>query len=425
MGLYRYQALGTDGATTSGSIAAASRSAALRQLSQLGVVPIAVEEESEHSSGKKADGVLRLGAKAPNALLLRLGLARLRPTLSRTELGSLIRELATALEAGLPLMQALRTIRRQAHGKSMPHILDHLIEQVETGKTLHQAAKQYGDPFDDMVLGMFKAADATGRMSEVLHQLADLLDRSVELRREVIGATVYPAIVFMLIICSVTILVTVVVPKLVKALPSGPGQELPAPTQILMWIASVVGGYWWALLAATMAGWVGLRAWLAVPRNRMLVDLMLLRAPLIGPLLRDVAVARFTRTLGTLVSAGIPILPALRVVRDTLGNRALIAAIDQVQEKVTTGSSLADPLERSGFFPPLLVQIVNIGEKTGRLESMLLHAANAFDRQVNSSIKVFTKALPPVLLIFMAIIAAFVLAGMLLPLLEMQSRIGG
>jgi type II secretory pathway component PulF len=157
----------------------------------------------------------------------------------------------------------------------------------------------------------------------------------------------------------------------------------------------------------------------------MLVDLTLLRLPIVGVLLRDVAVARFTRTLGTLVSAGIPILQALRVVRDTLGNSAMMAAIDEVQERVTTGSSLADPLERSGLFPPLLIQIVNIGERSGRLEPMLMHAATAFDRQVNNSLKVFTKALPPILLIVMGLVAGFVLLGILLPLLNLQAAIGG
>ena len=137
------------------------------------------------------------------------------------------------------------------------------------------------------------------------------------------------------------------------------------------------------------------------------------------------AVARFTRTLGTLVSAGLPILQSLRITKDTLGNAVLMNAIEEVEEKVTTGQSLAEPLERCGFFPPLLIQIVNIGEKSGRLESMLLHAATAFDRQVNSSIKIFTKALPPILLVFMAIIAGFVLAGILMPLLQLQSALGG
>jgi type II secretory pathway component PulF len=149
-----------------------------------------------------------------------------------------------------------------------------------------------------------------------------------------------------------------------------------------------------------------------------------LRLPVAGQLVRDIAVARFTRTLGTLVSAGIPILAALKIVRDTLGNTALTNAIDQVSDKVTTGQSLADPLERSGHFPPLLVQIVNIGERSGRLEQMLLHAAGSFDRQVNNSLKLFTRVLPTVLIVVMALLASFVLAAILLPIVQLQNSVG-
>ena len=166
------------------------------------------------------------------------------------------------------------------------------------------------------------------------------------------------------------------------------------------------------------------RWWVGQPANRLRLDRLKLRAPLVGRLLRDVAVARFTRTLGTLVSAGIPIIDALRITRDTLGNAAMMQAIDEVQERVTTGAALADPLERCGLFPPLLIQVVNLGERSGRLEQMLMHAANAFDRQVNTSIKLFTRALPPVLIMIMAGLGGFVLAAIMLPLLELQSVIG-
>jgi general secretion pathway protein F len=164
--------------------------------------------------------------------------------------------------------------------------------------------------------------------------------------------------------------------------------------------------------------------WIAKPANRLRFDTATLRIPLVGRLMRDIAVARFTRTLGTLVSAGIPILSALKIVRDTLGNQALMHAIDQVTDKVSTGQSLADPLERSGQFPPLLVQIVNIGERSGRLEQMLLHAAGSFDRQVNNSLKMFTRVLPAVLLVVMALVASFVLAAILLPIIELQKAAG-
>ena len=416
MPTFRYQGLGT--AASGGTIQAEDRAEAIGILTRNGIIATSIENESE-SQGRSP----RIAS--PGKISISNRRLKGRPSMSRTDLTSFIREIATALEAGLPLMQSLRTVRRQASGRALPVILDFLIERVEAGVPLHQAAKEYGPPFDDMTVGMFRAADASGRNAEVLHQLADLLDRSVELRREVVGATVYPMIVAGLISISVVVLITFVLPRLMAPITGQPGVELPFPTRVLLGIAGFITGWWWAIALATVAAIIGWRRWISQPQNRMLVDLTLLRLPIVGVLLRDVAVARFTRTLGTLVSAGIPILQALRVVRDTLGNSAMMAAIDEVQERVTTGSSLADPLERSGLFPPLLIQIVNIGERSGRLEPMLMHAATAFDRQVNNSLKVFTKALPPILLIVMGLVAGFVLLGILLPLLNLQAAIGG
>jgi type II secretory pathway component PulF len=337
-------------------------------------------------------------------------------------MANFVRELATALEAGLPLMQSLRTVRRQASGKAMPVILDHLIDQVEAGSPLYKAARDYGPPFDDMIVGMLQAADASGRTSEVMHQLADLLERSVELRREVVGATLYPFIVAVLIALSATILVTVLVPRLIEPLQ---GQiRMPWPTQFLLNLATMISSYWIVFIVAAALAWMGWRLWSSVPANRLTLDTLKLRAPVLGPLLRDVAVARFTRTLGTLTNSGLPILEALRITNATLGNAALMRAVDEVQNQVTAGKSIADPMEQSGLFPPLLIQVINLGERSGQLDTMLMHAATAFDRQVNNSVKVFTKALPPVLLIVMALIAGFVLAAILLPMLELQSMIG-
>ncbi|MSR28538.1 MAG: hypothetical protein EXS03_03050 [Phycisphaerales bacterium] len=423
MATFRYQGLGA--ASGGGTIQANTRADAMRILFQQGVVATSVEAVGD-SKAPRAAVIAASGTKVPFAGLGALLQSRSKkPSISKSELTSLIRELATAIEAGLPLLQSLRTVRRQAKGKGMPQILDFLIERVEAGVTLHQAAKEYGPPFDDMTVGMFRAADASGRNAEVLHQLADLLDRSVELKREVVGATVYPMIVAAIIALSVVVLVTFVLPKIMAPILSQGKGTLPFPTVVLLGLASFIGSWWWAMVLALIAGYIAWQRWVAVPTNRLLLDLTLLRVPILGVLLRDVAVARFTRTLGTLVSAGIPILQALRVVRDTLGNAAMMAAIDEVQEKVTTGSSLADPLERSGLFPPLLVQIVNIGERSGRLEPMLMHAATAFDRQVNTSLKMFTKALPPILIVVMAVIAGFVLMGIMLPLLELQKTLGG
>lgn len=351
--------------------------------------------------------------------LLPHGLAR--PSISRAEMGTLIRELATVIEAGLPLMQGLQTVRRQCPNRSMASVLDHLIRRVESGAPLYQAAEEYGPPFDDLIIGMLRAADASGEMSEILHQLADLLDRSLELRRELLGATLYPMILAALVLTSVVILVTVLVPRLIE--PLAGEFTLPMPTRVLLGIAAFFSSYWFYCVIAIVLLWVGWQTWVRLPANRLRVDAFKLRIPVLGRLLRDVAVARFARTLGTLVAAGIPILDALRVTRDTLGNAALKHEVDTVREHVTAGKSLAEPLERSGLFPPLLIQVVNLGERSGRLEHMLLHAAGAFDRQVTSSIKLFTKAFPPLLIMIMAALGGFVLAAILLPLLELQSMI--
>ncbi len=425
---FRYRSLSAQGTTHQGVIAAPSRGAAVRMLGARGETPTLLEladgEAKAAGNGAGGNGApAKRATPAAAAPPLSAVLPRLfrggRPSVGRSEMASLVRELATALEAGLTVMQALRTVRRQAAGRAMTEMLDYFLERVEGGAPLHQTAAEYGQPFDDLIVGMLRAADASGRTAEVLHQLADLLERSVELRREVIGATLYPMIVAGLVMVSAIVLVTVLVPRLIE--PLAGEMRMPLPTRMLMGVAAFLKANWLYGLAAIAALVVGWRLWIRLPANRLRVDRMKLKSPIAGKLLRDVAVARFTRTLGTLASAGIPILDALRITRDTLGNAALMQAIDQVQERVTSGAALADPLERSGLFPPLLVQVVNLGERSGRLESMLIHAASAFDRQVNTSVKLFTRALPPVLIIIMAVLGSFVLAAILLPLLELQS----
>ena len=263
-----------------------------------------------------------------------------------------------------------------------------------------------------------------GEQHLILHQLGDLLERQVELRREVVGAAIYPLIVAVLIVISVIILVTVLIPTLMEPLKSAGMTELPMPTRILLGLSEFLKEWWILMLLAIAASVSFWKVWIASPENRLRFDRWKLRQPIVGRLLRDVAVARFTRTMGTLSAAGLSILECLHITRDTLGNTAMRAAIDEVTESVTEGKPLADPLERSGLFPPLLVQVVNLGERSGRLEKMLGHAATAFDRQVEASLKIFTKAFPPLMIVVMALIGGFVLAAILLPLMELQKLMG-
>ncbi len=408
---FAYQSLTAAGQTRQGELDAATRSDAVRLLLERGETATNVHPVTTASGDDTTATVTKVVA-GPR-----------RARIKTAELATLIRELATALEAGLPLLQALRTLRRQVNPRMAP-LLDHLIERVEAGDPLYKAALAWGPPFDDLVGGMLRASDASGKQHEVLHQLADLLEKQIELRREVVGAAFYPLIVMVLIIVSVIVLVTVLIPRLMEPLQAAGMTELPAPTRILLGLADFLTSWWIVIIVGIAAATSFWKVWVSAPENRLRFDRWKLQVPVAGTLQRDVAVARFTRTMGTLAAAGLPILECLRITKDTLGNAAMVAAINEVADGVTEGRPLAEPLERSGLFPPLLVQVVNLGERSGRLEQMLAHASTAFDRQVQASIKIFTKAFPPLLIIMMACIGGFVLAAILLPLMELQKLMG-
>jgi type II secretory pathway component PulF len=239
MPAFAYQGIDGQGHVVSGTITASSRNAAVERI---------------RSKGQQATEIIESNADAASAK------APSRPTIPAVELANLMRELATAVEAGLPLMQGLVTVRRQAANPRQEVILDFLIERVESGRPLHEACREYGLPFDDMVVGMIRAADASGKMHEVLHQLSDLLERSVEVRRELVGATIYPMIVMVIMAISVVIFVTILLPKLMVPL-QAQNVPLPWPTQVLLAIADFFAAWWWLMIAAAVGGFFGSPCW--------------------------------------------------------------------------------------------------------------------------------------------------------------------
>lgn len=435
MPMFRYESLTPQTGAQNGAavIDAPDRAAAVRVLRQRGITPVVVEPvggrplrgagpaEAAGSAPSESPGVARVAhamtSGAPRGLSL-------SAAMSRSEMASFVRELATAVGAGLTLTQAMRTIARQGHSVRQKAMLEYLIDQLEHGRSFSDAAQAWGKPFTDLTVSLIRAGEASGKLEQVLDQAATLLDRDIKLRRAIIGATTYPMILGVLVTIAVVVVVTVIVPSVLKPLA---GQikfsDLPLPTRMVSAAAAFFGSYWWLIVGVVVGGALVWPRIYRQPGPRLATDGFLLRVPVLGRLLRDVAVARFTRTLGTLVSAGLPALTALRTTKATLGNRAMEQVVEQVCDQVASGKTISEPLERSGMFPPLLVQIVSVGERSGRLPQLLAQAADAMESRTEASIKVFTTVLPPLLVVVLAGVVGFVVASILLPLLEMQEYI--
>ena len=439
-----------------GTIDAPDRSSALRQLMSRGISPKSIEQvggedvrkakpapASNNGHGKangktngRADADKSSGlaidkpsvataagrAKANDGAMVNNSgqlVTTRRSSMSLGDTANFIRELATALQAGLPIVPAMRTLGKSGRSPGQRAMLAFMIEQVETGRTLSQACSSWGKPFGDLIVSLIRAGEVSGRLAETLEQAGDLLERELKLRRTVMSATLYPIILLVMVSGAIVVVSTFIVPKILEPL-KGQNIPMPLPTQIVQGFAWFVGAYWWAIAVAILVGvfaWVRART---LPASRLVIDNALVRMPLVGPVLRDAAVARFTRTLGTLVKSGLPVLQALRLTAATMTNHALRAAVLGVCDEVAGGKTIAEPLEKTGIFPPLLVQIVSLGERSGKLPELLGQAANALDGRTETRVKVLSSVLPPILVVLVACVVGVVVAAILLPLLSMQ-----
>ena len=398
-------------------IDAPTRAAAIREVSRRGLTPLVVEPMDALAASTSVDSTKAEPSESTARFSLRSG------RFNGTQRAAMMRELATGLEAGLPLVQALRLIARQRTSRAQREVMEHVIDTVEHGRSLADALEDAPQLSSELSVSMVRAGEASGKLGEVLGQLADLLERDIRLRRALVGATTYPALLVLLCVASVVLVSTVIAPRILEEA-AGAIDQLPWPTMVVQAFATLVLDWWWlilALLGLSIAGFVTVRR---SAEGRLSTDRALLAIPLIGTLARDVAVSRFTRTLGTLTGSGISLLQALRITRATLGNKALENVIDDVVSQVSQGKTLAAPMEQCGYFPPMLVQIVAMGERSGRLEELLGHAARAMEERTEATLKLVTTLLPPVLVIAMAGVVGFIVLAILLPMLELQDVAG-
>ena len=334
------------------------------------------------------------------------------------------RQLAVLVNAGIPLVDALTALVEQVDHERLKRVLSAVKQRVNEGSSLAEALGQHPKAFSNLYVNMIRAGESSGALDVVLFRLADFTESQARLRSKVLGTLTYPAA--MLVIGSVImgILFTVVIPKITKVF-EDTKVVLPWTTRFLIAFSTFVHDWWWALGLLLAGGIYLFLRWRQTPAGRARWDVWVLQAPIFGPLVRQVAVARFSRTLATLLKSGVPLLTSMDIVRNIVGNTRLAAVIEEARESIKEGESIAAPLKRSGEFPPLVYHMVAIGEKSGELEEMLGNVANAYDSQVETKVAALTSLLEPIMIVVMGVAVAFIVFSILMPILQINTIAGG
>jgi general secretion pathway protein F len=338
-----------------------------------------------------------------------------------TDLAIATRQLATLIGAGIPLVEALGALAEQVESTRLKGAIARVRDRVNEGAALADALGQTGI-FGDLYVSMVRAGETGGALEQVLERLADYLESQVRTRNKVVSIMIYPAIMFAVAIGVVIALVTVVLPQITQLLDSL-NQPLPIYTLAIIGLSNLLRDYWWALGLVLAVVLVIFRGMVRTERGRMSFDAFKLRMPVFGKILRQLALARFTRTLSTLLAGGIPIVKALGISKHVANNTVLGAAVDAATEAITEGSSIAAPLRRSGHFPPMVTRMVDVGERSGELEAMLAKVADTYDEQVENSVSRLTALLEPALILIMVGLVLAIILATLVPLLEITSAI--
>ncbi len=334
------------------------------------------------------------------------------------------RQFATMVNAGLPLVQCLDVLGRQLDKENFKKVVQRVMSDVEGGSTLAEGLQRHPNVFSDLYTNMIAAGEAGGILDIILTRLAVFLEKADSLNRKVKGAMMYPTIVLCVAGGACIFMLMGVIPVFAKMFADF-GGELPMPTRIVMGMSTFLKSYWWALLAGGAATVFGLKKYRATPAGRLKTDQLLLKAPIIGNVLRKSAVSRFTRTLGTLIGSGVPILQGLEITSRTAGNRVLQDAIEETSKSISQGDTIAEPLRASGVFPPMVVQMIGIGEQTGALDEMLSKIADFYDDEVDAAVEALTAAIEPVMIVVMGTMVGGMLVAMYLPMFKMYSIVGG
>ena len=414
MPVYAYKGLNEKGRNVGGIIDADTAKNARLKLRKAGIYPTELNESREQ--------VAATGAATGRLAGLGGDLSGLFERITPQDLSLITRQLATLVGAGLPLVDCLGALIEQVDNARQKKVLSQVRERVVEGGTLADALKQHPVVFNDLYVNMVRAGEASGALDIVLVRLADYTERAAALRAKVRSALTYPVFMGIVSMGILFFLLSYVVPKMTRIFEETHAQ-LPAVTIVLLTISGFLSSYWWAILAALGAAVAAVRMSIRTPAGRLRFDRLTLRIPYFGKVLKKVALARFARTLSTLLLGGIPLLQSLDIVKHVVSNLVLSNAIEEGRNSIREGQSVADPLKKSGLFPPLLVHMIAVGEKSGELEQMLARAADAYDTEVEASVSALSSVMEPVLVIFMGAVVLFIVMAILLPIFQLNELV--
>ncbi|MBA4396394.1 MAG: pilus assembly protein PilC [Syntrophus sp. (in: bacteria)] len=348
----------------------------------------------------------------------------LKPGVKEKDVVIFARIFATMINAGLPLIQCLELLAQQEQNKTFAKIIKSIKEDIEGGATLFDSLKKYPKVFDDLFVNLVAAGESGGILDVILQRLSSYMEKAMKLKSKVKGAMTYPASVLVISVGVVALLLIKVIPVFQKMF-EGMGGELPAPTLFLVNLSAWAQKYFVVAIVIVVAAVVAFKRFYKTEKGTLIIDQLILKSPVFGPLLKKVAVAKFTRTMATMMSSGVPILDGLAIVSKTSGNKIIENALMKVRKSISEGKTIAEPLQEAGIFPPMVVQMIAVGEATGALDTMLAKIADFYDDEVDAAVDAMTALLEPFMMVFLGGVVGGMIIAMYLPIFKMASVVGG
>jgi len=423
---YSYVAMDAHGKETKGTLDVGSQNEAIGRVKEMGLFPtriVEVEKVKEKADSKaKAKGAKKKGGGGMN---LNIKIPGLSGKVKSKVLTTFTRQLATLVDAGLPLLRGLRVLEKQERNPTLKGIIGELALSIEGGSTFSEGLAQHPKVFNRLFVNMVKAGELGGVLEVVLARLSEFMEKAQKIKGKVIAAMFYPVAVLVVATGILLILMVKVVPAFEQVfLGMAEGAQLPAFTRLILSISRAIKDNILVTLGCVAVFVVLFVLFKKTKFGRHVWDKVKLKVPVIGPVVNKVAISRFTRTLGTLVSSGVPILQALTIVKETAGNVIISDAVNAVHESVKEGETITAPLEASGVFPPMVISMVDVGEQTGALPEMLLKIADNYDEEVDNAVAAMTSLLEPIMIVFLAVIVGSIVIAMFLPLIDLMNRVG-